>query len=183
MSPLNSVRILVVDDQEAVRRGLLSLLSSRPEWSICGEAQNGVEAVEKAKALRPDVVLMDISMPKMYGVDAARIIRRELPESKIVIVSQSDPIIVRRQAQEVNAAACVAKADLSRALLPTLDKVIGLLDSPVPKRGGNGTEHTGSKRGDAANISNSNSVASLESILCTEELNRRPSRPPDYEKE
>jgi PAS domain S-box-containing protein len=180
---LNSVRILVVDDQEAVRRGLLSLLSSRPEWSICGEAENGFEAVEKAKALRPDVVLMDISMPKMNGVDATRIIRRELPESKVVIVSQSDPIIVRRQAQEVDAAACVAKADLSRDLLPTIDKVIGLLDATVPKRGGNGTEHTGSKRDDAANISNSDSVASLESILCTEELNRRPSRPPDFEKE
>ena len=75
-------QILIVDDHVYVRRGVRSLLSSRPEWKVCGEAVDGVEAVEKAKALRPDVVLMDISMPRMNGVEASRIIRREVPESK-----------------------------------------------------------------------------------------------------
>src|ERR1700674_189738 len=100
MGPL---RILIADDHEAVRRGLRSLLSSRADWSICGEAEDGLEAVEKAKALRPDVVLMDISMPRMDGVQATRIIRQEVPESEVIVISQNDPTIVRRQAAEMDA--------------------------------------------------------------------------------
>jgi PAS domain S-box-containing protein len=131
-----SGQILIVDDHEGVRDGLRSLLSTRPQWKVCGEAADGLEAVEKAKALRPDVVLMDISMPRMDGIQAARIIRRELPESKIVIVSQNDPATVRRQAQEVEAAAYIAKSDLAHDLLPTLDKLTGRARSersgPIP---------------------------------------------------
>jgi YesN/AraC family two-component response regulator len=82
---LLSVRILIVDDNETVRRGLRSFLSSRKDFSICGEAADGLDAIEKAKSLHPDVVLMDITMPRMSGLDATRIIRRELPESKIII--------------------------------------------------------------------------------------------------
>jgi DNA-binding NarL/FixJ family response regulator len=126
---VTSLRILLVDDQEAVRRGLRSLLSSRADWSICGEAEDGADAVAKAKALRPDVVLMDVSMPRMNGLDATRIIRRELPESKVVIVSQNDPAVVRRQTREIDAAAYVDKANLSRALLPTIDRCLGNGDS------------------------------------------------------
>jgi CheY-like chemotaxis protein len=67
---VNSLRILLVDDQEAVRRGLRSLLSSRADWSNCSEVEDGADAVAKAKALRPDAVLMDVSMPRMNGLDA-----------------------------------------------------------------------------------------------------------------
>jgi len=120
-----STNILIVDDHEVVRRGLRSLLSSRPELQICGEAADGVEAVEKARLLRPDIVLMDISMPRMDGLEATRLLLRDLPNSRVVIVSQNDPAIVSRQAKEVNASAHIAKSDLARHLLPTLDELIG----------------------------------------------------------
>src|SRR5579864_8432255 len=115
--------ILIVDDHEVVRRGLRALLSARPQWKICGEAEDGIQAVEKAKALRPAVVLMDISMPRMNGLEAARIIHRDLPASKVIIISQNEPAIARLQAQEVAADAYIAKCDLHQLLLPTLDKI------------------------------------------------------------
>jgi PAS domain S-box-containing protein len=117
-------QILIVDDHAFVRRGLRSLLSTRPEWTICGEASDGLEAVEKAKALQPDVVLMDISMPRMNGIEATRIIRREVPEAKVVIVSQIDPAMIRNQIETIGPMAYVAKRDLARDLIATLEQVI-----------------------------------------------------------
>jgi PAS domain S-box-containing protein len=120
---MQALRILIVDDHQAVRRGLRSLLSARTDWSICGEAADGSEAIEKAKQLRPDVILMDLSMPRMGGMEATRIIRREAPDSRVIIVSQNDPAIVRQQAREIGARAYVGKTDLARDLLPTIEDV------------------------------------------------------------
>ncbi len=120
-----SALILIVDDHEIVRSSIRDLLSSRPEWTICGEATDGLEGVEAAKTLRPDVILMDISMPRMNGLEATRILRKDLPESKVIIISQNDPASAQRQAQEVDAAAYIAKSDLTRYLLPTISRFLG----------------------------------------------------------
>ncbi len=118
-------RVLIVDDHQVVRRGLRSLLSTRPDWTICGEAVDGIDAVEKVRAVQPDVVLMDISMPRMDGLQASKIIREELPGTKIVIVSQNDPKVVRLQVKEVRADGYVLKSELADELLPALDRLLG----------------------------------------------------------
>src|ERR1700722_2357479 len=99
------MQVLIVDDHAAVRDGIRSLLSSRPDWTICGEAADGIEAVEKTKSLQPDIVLMDISMPRMDGLEATRTILKEFPQCKVVIITQNDSSVARSQAATVGAKA------------------------------------------------------------------------------
>ena len=74
---MNKLQILVADDHEIVRKGLVSLIKTQPAWEVCGEAENGRQAVELAKQLRPAIVVLDIGMPKLNGHDAARLIRQQ----------------------------------------------------------------------------------------------------------
>ncbi|HEV2402077.1 MAG TPA: response regulator [Candidatus Sulfotelmatobacter sp.] len=119
------LEILIADDHELFRRTLRGFIENHPQWHICGEAGDGVEAVEKAKSLRPDVVLMDINMPRMDGLEATRVLRRELPGCKIVIVTQNHASIARQQAASVDASASVTKSDLTRDLPVTIESVFG----------------------------------------------------------
>jgi DNA-binding NarL/FixJ family response regulator len=128
---VRSTRILIVDDYKTVRHSIRSLLSVRADWFVCGEAEDGLEAVEKARALRPNVVLMDITMPRMDGVQATKIIRQDVPEVEVVLISQNDPSVGQRQATEVDARYFVAKCDLPRDLLSTIDKVVSHQDLKI----------------------------------------------------
>ena len=81
------VRIMIADDHTIVRQGLARLLEEQPDLKVIGEATNGRDAVDKAKQLKPDVVIMDIAMPRMNGIEAAKRIRKHLPQTKILILS------------------------------------------------------------------------------------------------
>ena len=81
------IRVLLVDDHEVVRRGVRSVLAARTDFEVCGEAVDGQDGVEKAKLLRPDVVVMDVSMPKLNGFEATRLIHNLLPDIGVLILS------------------------------------------------------------------------------------------------
>ena len=116
------MRILIVDDHHQVRQAIRSLLADHPGLSVCGEAADGVEAVEMARQLRPDLVLMDLSMPRMDGVEATRLIRRELPGADVIVVTQIDPDLIRSRISDIGARTFVLKNRLVGDLLPAVLK-------------------------------------------------------------
>jgi PAS domain S-box-containing protein len=118
-----TLRILIADDHDIVRRGLKSLLRTRADWDVCGEAADGKEAVDKAKQLKPDVVVLDVSMPNLNGLDAARRIRREVPGSEILILSQHESREMVNEAVRAGALGYVVKSDISRDLLSAIEAV------------------------------------------------------------
>src|ERR1700733_10926780 len=112
-----SVRVLIVDDHPLVRHGLRSLLKELPACQVIDEASDGVDAVSKAQQEKPDVVLLDISMPKMNGLEACRIIRETVPSCEVLIVSQHDSAEMHYCAQSAGARGYVVKSQLGRDLL------------------------------------------------------------------
>jgi DNA-binding NarL/FixJ family response regulator len=115
-----ALRILIADDNDRVRRGVIDLLSEMSGCEVCGEAKDGAEAIEKARALLPDLILLDISMPGISGINAAPLIRKEAPKAKILIMSQHDPAILSRSLEEVGADGYIDKSRLASDLLPAI---------------------------------------------------------------
>ncbi len=117
------MRILVVDDHDVVRRGLRSVLEAHPGWQVCAEATNGRDAVAQAEELKPDVIVMDISMPDMNGLEAARQIKKTCPKVEIVMLSVhfSDQLV--REIVDAGAKSYILKSDAERDLVIAVEAV------------------------------------------------------------
>ena len=114
------MRILIADDNELVRRGIGILLAREDRWKICGEASNGEEALEKARDLKPDLVLLDISMPGTSGFEASRQMRQEIPGTKILLISHHDATQMLESAKESGADGCIDKSRLALDLVDAI---------------------------------------------------------------
>ncbi|MGB8524781.1 MAG: response regulator transcription factor [Candidatus Acidiferrales bacterium] len=114
---MKTLRILVADDHDLMRRGIKALLQSHAGWEVCGEAHTGREAVAKAEELKPDIVILDISMPDLNGVDAAKRIRKSSPDTEVLILSvhYSDQLI--RDILEAGVRGYIVKSDSDRDLI------------------------------------------------------------------
>ena len=123
-SPPPRVRVLVADDHEVMRLGIRNLLEVHPGWSICAEANNGQEAVEKTLQFHPDVIIMDITMPVMNGLEAASQITREQPEIPVILFSLhlSDDLFRHFKTDGIRGA--VAKGDAARDLVLAVETVL-----------------------------------------------------------
>ena len=111
------VRLVLADDHEIMRVGLRSLLESQLNWSVVGEAVDGEEAVEMVLSLKPDVALLDIAMPKLSGLEAARQILLQVPRTKILLLSAHDSMQVIADVLDSGAKGYVLKSDAARDLV------------------------------------------------------------------
>jgi len=115
------VRILLADDHDVVRRGLCEMLNAQPGWEVCGEASNGHQAVKLALKLKPDVAVLDLSMPDLNGLEATRRIRRELPQTEVLIFTMHETEQMIREVLAAGARGYVLKSDAGRSLVVAVE--------------------------------------------------------------
>jgi DNA-binding NarL/FixJ family response regulator len=118
------MRCLLVDDYESVRMGVAAILSSRPNIQICGEASNGEEAIEKARELKPDLIILDVTMPVLDGINSAKEIRTFLPEVPILFFSMHDGVYLVHEAKMAGGQGFVNKTDARAMLLDAVDALV-----------------------------------------------------------
>lgn len=120
-----TARIMIVDDHEVVRQGVRTILKARPQWEIVGEAANGKQAVEQAKQLDADVIVMDITMPEMSGIEATREIARLKLRSAVLIFTMHESKNLSDTVKEAGARGFVLKSHAARDLLEALETLLG----------------------------------------------------------
>ncbi len=114
------VRILIADDHEIVRRGIKPLIESEWGWEICGEARDGREALALAETLKPDVVVLDVAMPELNGVDVTRQIKLALPDTEVLAFTGTESESMLHQIFAAGARGCVLKSDAAEHLVPAI---------------------------------------------------------------
>jgi DNA-binding NarL/FixJ family response regulator len=120
---VTALRILIVDDHAVVRRGVRSLLESQPGWEIAGEATTGREAVDLAKRLQPDVVVLDLSLPELNGLDATRQILKHSPRSEILVLTMHHSEELARNVLQAGARGYVLKSDADQSLIAAIESL------------------------------------------------------------
>ncbi|HEY4741923.1 MAG TPA: response regulator transcription factor [Candidatus Acidoferrales bacterium] len=116
-----NLSVLIVDDHELMRHGVRAVIEARPGWEVVGEASNGQQALEKARELKPEIVVMDISMPRLSGLEAARRMRKILPQGKILILSIHDSEELAWEVLEAGARGYITKSDGARDLVAAVE--------------------------------------------------------------
>jgi DNA-binding NarL/FixJ family response regulator len=127
------LRVLIADDHEAVRKGVCSILGSRKDLEVCGEAENGRDAIDKARELKPDVIILDITMPVLSGFEAAREIRKTM-SVPILILSMHESIQLIEEARKIGVQGYVTKTEAASRLLLAVDALLRKQDF-FPDRG------------------------------------------------
>jgi DNA-binding NarL/FixJ family response regulator len=117
------LRILIVDDHAVVRRGIRALLESHDGWEVCGEATTGREAVEQSRRLRPDIVVMDLSLPELNGLDATRQILKDAPDTEVLVLTMHHSEELARDVLRAGARGYVLKADADESLIAAVDNL------------------------------------------------------------
>jgi DNA-binding NarL/FixJ family response regulator len=123
-----TINILLVDDQPAVREGLKMRFALEPDLKVVGEARDGVEALRYARALKPDVIVMDVEMPRMDGIAATEAVQLLSPQSVVILLTIHDNSRTREKAREAGAAALVAKQAGDAALLAAIRQAVTATD-------------------------------------------------------
>ena len=118
-------KVLIVDDHALIRRGIQTILRPFPEWELCGEADNGNDAVHMAGELKPEIIIMDVSMPGLNGIEATRTICKTQPKMKIVLLTLHESAELVRNAFRAGARGYLLKTDAEQELVRALTVVIG----------------------------------------------------------
>jgi len=118
-------RVLIVDDHAFIRRGVQTILHPFPEWELCGEADNGNDAIRMAEELKPEVIIMDLSMPGLNGIEATRAIRKAQPGVKILLLTLHESAELVRSAFRAGARGYLLKTDAEQELVKALTVVTG----------------------------------------------------------
>jgi DNA-binding NarL/FixJ family response regulator len=118
-------RVMIVDDHAFIRRGVQTILHPYPEWEFCGEAANGSDAVRMADELKPEVIIMDVSMPGLNGIEATRAIRKIQPGIKIILLTLHESADLVRNAFRAGARGYLLKTDAEQELVKALTIVVG----------------------------------------------------------